>query len=195
MLDFAAEPAGAAARSTELTAAGLVVTEWEPCVPGRTDLPRRMADPARLLVGEDADGSYAGSATVVLRRYPRPSQGSCSGEPTTGLLLVLISPRDDDEHAAQALRDWGDFVHLRHIAETATPGYRTITPYENADGPGSRPRYCHFYEMHTDDPEASFRQMTPLVEQHLGDSAAFRAWARHPQLDIDYVQTFRRVGT
>ena len=34
----------------------------------------------------------------------------------------------------QPLRDWADFVHIRHIAAAAVPGYTQITPYENAAG-------------------------------------------------------------
>ena len=193
VLDFVADEADAPRRAQALRAAGLDVSAWTPIVPGRIDVPRRWStDPAVLLVGEDADGSYEGDATVVLRRYPRPSQGSCSGERTDGLLLVLISPKDAGEVAAQELRDWGDFVHLRHIAEAGVPGYRTITPYGNAKGPGSEPRWCHFYEMHTDDPEASYQSMTPLVKQRLGDRQAIRDWAMHPQLVIEHVQTYRR---
>ena len=41
--------------------------------------------------------------------------------PTIGLSLVLISPREPDQ--AQALRDWADFVHIRHIAAAGVPGY------------------------------------------------------------------------
>ena len=206
VLDFVTDEAEAPARAAFLRAAGLDVSAWRPLIPGRTDVPRRWTeDPAVLLVGEDAPGTYEGTEldgarsqapgarTVTLRRYPRPSQGSCSGEPTNGLLLVLISPKDPDQ--AQALRDWGDFVHLRHIAEAGVPGYRNITPYANAKGDGSEPRWCHFYEMHTDDPEAAYASMTPLVKQRLGDRDAIRDWATHPQLVIEHVQTYRRVTT
>ena len=40
--------------------------------------------------------------------YPRPAQGFLSEGPTQGLMLVLISARE--ESGAQALRDWADFV-------------------------------------------------------------------------------------
>ena len=73
-----------------------------------------------------------------------------TGRPTIGLSLVLISPKEPDR--AQELRDWADFVHIRHIAEVGVPGYTMITPYENATG--GDPRFMHFYEMDTDDPEA-----------------------------------------
>ena len=98
------------------------------------------------------------------RHYPRPGQGRLTGSPTVGLSLVLISPRDPAD--AQALRDWGDFVHIRHIAEVAVPGYSMITPYENVTG--GDPRFMHFYEMDTDDPERAFKAMTPLVTELLG---------------------------
>jgi hypothetical protein len=103
---------------------------------------------------------------------------------------VLISPTEPAQ--AQALRDWADFVHIRHIAEVAVPGYSMITPYEHVGG--SDPRFLHFYEMDTEDPEASFQAMTPLVRAALPDRAAFRDWAGHPALSIQYVNTFRRVG-
>jgi len=66
------------------------------------------------------------------RRTGRPGRDGSPGKPTIGLSLVLISPRSPD--GARALRDWADFVHIRHIAEVAVPGYGMITPYEHADG-------------------------------------------------------------
>ena len=57
-------------------------------------------------------------------------------------------------------------MHIRHIAEAAVPGYRMITPYEQVGG--GEPRYLHFYEMATDDPEATYQAMTPLVQDRLG---------------------------
>jgi hypothetical protein len=116
-----------------------------------------------------------------------------SGRPTIGLSLVLISPKQPD--GAQALRDWADFVHLRHIAEVAVPGYTMITPYENASG--GDPRFMHFYEMDTDDPEYAFTSMTSLVIDRIGKprTDAFKVWAGHDQLRIMYVNTFARVGT
>ncbi|MBK5288752.1 MAG: hypothetical protein JJE46_09820, partial [Acidimicrobiia bacterium] len=85
------------------------------------------------------------------------------------------------------------FVHLRHIAEVAVPGYTMITAYEHATG--SNPRFMHFYEMDTDDPERAFKAMTPLVTELLGaDTDAWHQWARHPALRIMYVNSFRRLG-
>ena len=108
------------------------------------------------------------------------------------LSLVLISPTTPGE--AQALRDWGDFVHLNHIVEAGIPGFTMITPYENATG--GDPRYLHFYEF--DDPEAevTFKRMRPLVEARLGawGTPECQAWAVHPALRIMYVNSFARVG-
>ncbi len=191
-LELVRSPDSAEARAAAVAAAGWSVSVWDPATDADHDqLPRRQSRCDALVVGE-GDGravapAQAHTTVLSLRRYPRPSQGSCSGELTTGLLLVLISPKDPGQ--AQALRDWGDFVHLRHIAEAAVPGYRTITPWENerADGP----RYCHLYEMVTDDPQATFEQMTPLVEARLSPDD-FAAWSWHRQLVIDESRTYRR---
>ena len=172
-------------------------TWWENVVRDRTDLPRRLPEFSFLGVYEvDAEFTVpalpAGVSGHHFRHYPRPGQGRLTGKPTLGLSLVLISPREPDQ--AQALRDWGDFVHIRHIAEVAVPGYSMITPYENATG--GDPRFLHFYEMDTDDPETSFKAMTPLVAELLGEAGtpAFDHWAHHPALRIMYVNSFRRLG-
>ena len=57
------------------------------------------------------------------------------------------------------------------------PGYTMITPYENATG--GDPRFMHFYEMDTDEPERAFKSMTPLVMERIGggDTEAFKRWA------------------
>jgi hypothetical protein len=170
-------------------------TWWENVRRDRDDLPRRLPEFGRLGVYEvddrfapppDADGVVG----YHFRRTGRPGQGRLTGRPTVGLSLVLISPTEPSQ--AQALRDWADFVHLRHIAEVAVPGYSMITPYEHAEG--GDPRFLHCYEMDTDDPEASFQAMTPLVRAALHDRDAFRAWAGHEALCIQYVNSFRRVG-
>jgi hypothetical protein len=172
-------------------------TWWENVVPGRTDLPRQLAEFRYLAVYEvgatfTAPPAADPSAGLHFRRTPRPGQGRLTGKPTIGLSLVLISPRSPD--GATALRDWADFVHIRHIAEVGVPGYSMITPYEHATG--GDPRFLHFYEMDTEDPEASFQAMTPLVMQLLGEpgTPAFEHWARHPELRIMYVNSFRRLG-
>ena len=69
-----------------------------------------------------------------------------------------------------------------------------MPPYERVGG--GEPRYLHLYEMHTGDPEATYRSMTPLVQERLGPpgTPAYDDWAWHPQLRIEYVNTFALVG-
>ena len=69
-----------------------------------------------------------------------------------------------------------------------------ITPYEH--DAGGDPRFLHFYEMDTDDPEAAFIAMPKLVMERIGapGTPAFDAWANHEELRIMYVNSFRRVG-
>jgi hypothetical protein len=172
-------------------------TWWENTVPGRTDLPRKLGEFTHLAVYETDDEfvepkPFADWRGLHYRRTTRPGQGRLTGRPTIGLSLVLISPRDPK--GAQALRDWADFVHIRHIAEVGVPGYTMITPYEHATG--GDPRFLHFYEMDTEDPEDSFQAMTPLVAKRIGEpgSRAFDEWARHPELRIEYVNSFRLLG-
>ena len=91
------------------------------------------------------------------------------------------------------MRDWGDFVHLRHIAEVAVPGYTMITPYENVTG--GDPRFLHFYEMDTDDPETRIPGDDAARHRALGaGTPAWEHWAFHPALRIMYVNSFRRLG-
>jgi hypothetical protein len=172
-------------------------TWWRNVHRDRDDLPRVLAEFDHLGVYEVDDTFRAPSPPAGVtghhfRRYRRPGQGVLTGRPTIGLSLVLISPKEPER--AQELRDWADFVHIRHIAEAAVPGYAMITPYENATG--GDPRFMHFYEMDTDDPERSFKRMTPLVMDRIGgaDTDAFKHWAFGPSLRIMYVNSFLRVG-
>ncbi len=197
-------------------------TWWRNVHRDRTDLPRRIPEFGHLAVYEvdpafEAPSAPPGVVGYLFHHYPRPGQGRITGRPTVGLSLVLISPTE--RHRAQELRDWGDFVHIRFIAEANVPGYTMITPYENVTG--GDPLFLHFYEMDTDDPEAAFRSMTPLVEQSLNGGGtpmaqlldaegssrsdvlaaqseqfteAFRAWGFHDALQIIYVNSFVRVG-
>ncbi len=172
-------------------------TWWANVMRDRDDLPRALPEFDLLGVYEvgrdfappEAPDDVRGH---FFRRTPRPGQGRITGNPTIGLSLVLISPKRPEQ--AQALRDWGDFVHIRHIAEVGVPGYSMITPYENATG--RDPRFMHFYEMDTDEPEVAFKSMTPLVGQRIGawGTPGFERWARHEALRIMYVNTFRRLG-
>ena len=172
-------------------------TWWRNVRRDRTDLPRVLPEFDHLGVYEVDDTFVAPAAPGAItghhfRHYRRPGQGIVTGRPTIGLSLVLISP--EDPARAQDLRDWADFVHIRHIAEAAVPGYCMITPYENAIG--GDPCYMHFYEMDTDDPEHAFKSMTPLVIDRIGgtETEAFRRWAWGPGLRIMYVNSFLRVG-
>jgi hypothetical protein len=172
-------------------------TWWRNVKRNRTDMPRVLPEFEHLGVYEVDDAFEApetpdGISGHHFRHYPRPGQGIITGRPTIGLSLVLISPTQTDE--AQALRDWADFVHIRNIAAAGVPGYAMITPYENVTG--DDPRFMHFYEMDTDEPEAAFKAMTPLVMERIGDykSDAFKHWAGCPSLRIMYVNSFLRVG-
>lgn len=191
-LELVRQPDRMDERAAVVESAGWRVSIWEPATASDVDeLPRILPRCDGVVIGEGDGGvveSPSPASTVVpLVRYPRPSQGSCSGERTTGILLVLISAKARE--AAQELRDWGDFVHLRHIAEAAVPGYRTITPWEHESS--GTPRYCHLYEMVGDDPQGTFERMTPLVRARL-DPATFKEWAWHPQLLIEESRTYRR---
>ena len=172
-------------------------TWWTNCVPFRTDLPRTIAEFQTLGVYE-ADASFSppavpdGVTGLHFLHYRRPGQGTVSDRPTLGLELVLISPPTPDE--AQALRDWGDFVHIRDIAAASCEHFTMITPYENATG--GTPRFMHFYELDTDDPEPAFRKMAPATMDRVGAYGTHpkEEWWVHEALVIDYVNTFRRVG-
>jgi hypothetical protein len=197
-------------------------TWWQNANRDRSDLPRTLPEFGYLAVFEvehrfEAPDTPPDVSGHLFHHYPRPGQGRITGRPTLGLSLVLISPTERGR--AQELRDWADFVHIRTIAEADVPGYTMITPYQNATG--EDPLFLHFYEMDTDQPEAAFRAMTPLVEARLntggtpladllqsedasrsdrfqqgggGLTNAFRAWGFHDALRIDYVNSFVRVG-
>lgn len=176
------------------------VTWWENCALGRTDLPMKVSDGSSLLVVE-ADDEFVCppppsgvSAAHVFVRHPRPSQGVLTGTPTLGLLIVWISPRTPE--ATGALRDWGDFVHIRHIADAGIPGFTQISVYENQKG--ADPLFMHFYEFDNFDAEATFSTMVEHVAPRLGgtDTDAYAEWAdwRVGQGRLFYCNTFRRLG-
>lgn len=172
-------------------------TWWRNVYRDRPDLPRELPEFDTLGVYE-CEPSFVAPATPEaiaghhFVRTPRPGQGRLTGKPTVGLSLVLISPPSDAE--AQALRDWGDFVHINHIVEAGVPGYTMITPYENVTR--GDPRYLHFYEFDDSDVEVTFKRMRPLVEARIGPwgSPECEAWAVHPALRIMYVNSFALVG-
>lgn len=176
-------------------------TWWSNCVPNRKDLPRRLPEFSVLGVYE-ADSEFQDPSTNGLipaditgycfDHYPRPGQGVVSDKPTLGLELVLISASTPVQ--SQALRDWGDFVHIRDIAAASIPHFTMITPYKNrAEG---SPSYMHFYELDTDDPEPAFQAMTQATLERVGlyGTHSAREWMGHEALVIDYVNTFRRLG-
>lgn len=171
------------------------VTWWVNVRPNRTDLPRTVPEFATLGLFELEECTIPdGRDGWLFRHYPRPGQGKMTAKPTVGLSLVLISPRSPD--GAQALRDWADFVHIRHIAEAAVPGMTMITPYERVGGRDG-PRFLHLYEMCDPDAEAVFASMPGRVQARLGPpgTPAFNEWAWHPALKIDYVNSFRLAGS
>jgi hypothetical protein len=176
------------------------VTWWENCALGRTDLPMRVRDGRSLLVIEAEDGFIAPPAPAeaseahMFIRHPRPSQGVLTGAPTLGLLIVWISPRTPE--LAGALRDWGDFVHIRHIADAGIAGFTQISVYENQKQ--ADPLYMHFYEFDNLDAEATFSTMVEHVAPRIGgtDSEAYAEWSdwRVGHGRLFYCNTFRRLG-
>lgn len=169
---------------------------WDNVAPDRTDLPRTLDEFPTLVVYENdhpvETPAPPDGITSLAFGQARPGQGRLSGRPTIGLVLVLISPRHPE--GAVALRDWGDFVHIREIAEADVPGYTMITPYERVDG--EHPRFLHLYEIDDPDPEATLRAMTPLVTARIGtpETDEWKTWAFHPELRIMYVNSFRLAG-
>ncbi len=153
---------------------------WSNCVPGRTELPMRVDDGSVLVIAEMEESAETPSrppahTAVDFRRHPRPSQGILSGRPTTGLLVVWITPRAPD--LATQLRDWGDFVHIRHIAAAGIPGFTQISVYENEQS--ADPLFMHLYEFDSDDAEATYQTMVDFVAPRLGgpNSDEFEEWA------------------
>jgi len=175
------------------------VTWWANNVPGRDELPMLVTDGTLLGVAEvdasfEAPDPLPGTTAHLFRRYPRPGQGILTGAPTTGLLVVWISPRSSED--TQALRDWGDFVHIRHIAAASLPGFTHITPYQNTvDGD---PHFMHFYELDAEDPEAAYMAMARHMAKYFGGSRteAFAVWADWKAAggQVVYCNTFRLLG-
>jgi hypothetical protein len=176
------------------------VTWWATTLPGRTEFPMAVPDGTLLGVAE-TDETFLPPPPPLrttarhFRRYPRPSQGILTGRPTTGLLVVWISPTSPD--LAQPLRDWADFIHISKIAAAAVPGYTQITPYESVTD--DDPRFMHFYEMDSPDPEATFQTMAEDLRVRLGGyrTPEFKEWADAAAAGatIIYVNTFSLLGS
>ena len=96
-MELVREPDRMDERAAVVAAAGWDVTIWEPATASDDELPRILPRCDGVVIGEGDGGIVErpspASTVVPLVRYPRPSQGSCSGERTTGILLVLISPK------------------------------------------------------------------------------------------------------
>jgi hypothetical protein len=198
-----ASPDEGEARAGELVGApgAARATWWENCALGRTDLPMKVRDGRSLVVVEAGEGftapptSAGVSEAHCFRRHGRPSQGILTGGPTLGLLIVWISPRGPA--LSDHLRDWGDFVHIRHIAAAGIPGFTQISVYENEAG--TDPLFMHLYEFDNDDAEGTFSKMIDGVAPRLGgtESAAFAQWADWRSAGggrLFYCNTFRRLG-
>jgi len=132
-----------------------------------------------------------GIRSLHFRHYPRPAQGFLDGKKTLGLMLVLVSPRE--ESGAQALRDWADFIHIPPLA-TGNIGFKMITPYENVAG--GEPRFMHLYETANRYAESALQSEVHAVPAWYGgiDTDAYRHWQVHEQLVVDYLNTFELVG-
>jgi len=175
------------------------VSWWRTCVPGRRELPMTVADGTLLglaEVGPDFTTPEVPPGTTARHfvRHRRPSQGVLTGEPTLGLLVVWISPRTPDR--AASVRDWGDFVHIRHIAAAAVPGFTQVAVYENT-APGD-PRWMHFYELDVEDTDGAYQHMARHMARYFGGSRTeeFARWADYgaPGGELHYCNTFNRLG-
>lgn len=175
------------------------VSWWENCRPGRADFPAKVPDGTLLGVAEVDDDFVApdpspGAVAHHFVRTTRPGQGVLSGKPTIGLLVVWVSPKSPDRE--QELRDWADFVHIRHIAAAGMTGFTQITPYVQVDE--GHPRFLHLYEFDSGDAEATFASMRGAVADRLGGegSDAFAQWAdlRAAGGFSLYINTFTLLG-
>ena len=178
-------------RAAAVEATGWQVSTWEPATTSDDDLPRRLPRCDGVVIGEGDGGAVESpspaTTAVPLVSYPRPSQGSCSASGPRE--SCWFSSRRSNKSGLRNSRDWGDFVHLRHIAEAAVPGYRTITPWENESS--GTPRFCHMYEMVGDGSPGHLRKMTPRVRQRL-DRDDLRRVGVASSILIEESRTYRR---
>jgi hypothetical protein len=179
------------------------VSWWRNVCPQRTDwlADLRTIDEFHTMAVCELQGvinpaiAPAGARSFIFRRYPRPSQG-CMRLPTLGLALILVSPKDlADSASSQSLRDWADFVHFVGIMDANIPGYGMVTPYQNITD--DAPRFLHMYEFPDPDAEGVFARTRPCAAQRFGGgpgTPGFDHWELHPDIAIDYVNTFCRIG-
>lgn len=175
-------------------------TWWRNLHPHRKDFEPdfvfRVPDFSTLAVYEVATDFVAPAApdgirSLQFRHYGRPSQGFMTAEPTMGLMIVWVSPREAS--GAQALRDWADFVHIPPLA-TGDIGFKMITAYENVKG--GEPLFMHFYETANRYAESALQAEVHAVPAWYGgvDTEAYLHWQVHEQLVVDYINTFERAG-
>ena len=162
-----------------------------------------MAVPDGTLLGvAETDDSFvapdplAGTTARHFRRYPRPSQGILTGRPTTGLLVVWISPLTAERTQAAA-----GLGRLRpHQGDRRRRRSRLHPDHPLRERrPATDPRFMHFYEMDSDDPEATFQTMAEHLRVRLGGyrTPQFKQWADWTAAgaEIIYVNTFRLLGS
>ena len=115
--------------------AGHLVAQRAPR-PRRSPAGAPRVRPSRRLRGRRrrsrAPPTPAGITGHHFRHYRRPGPGRRHRPPDDRAVARADLARRSPTRA-QELRDWADFVHIRHIAEAAVPGYCMITPYENVD--------------------------------------------------------------
>ncbi len=204
MLEGDTEDSRAAWQDRFLAIPGIArVSWWSNGFPDRNDWIgewRRIKEDFQTLAVCEIDAPFenierpAGVRSILFKRAARPSQGVLR-LPSMGLCVVMISPENpEDDVDAQAMRDWGDFVHFPGIIEANIPGYGLVTPYENADR--EAPRFLHCYEFPDPDAEAVFDRTRAAVA-HRYDSPpgepVFEHWAQYPRMTLDYLGNFTRV--
>ena len=129
-------------------------------------------------VSLDFTSPAAADGDVTLHfRQARPGQGRLSRGPARSLWTVMVQPKTDDD---VAFRDWADFTHLPAILDAQLPGFHQVTPYRNVE-PSGVPRFLHFWDLDTDDPEAGVAGLGPAMVGRFGQGTdEFNAWLAPP---------------
>ena len=122
----------------------------------------------------------------VYQRTERPGQGHLSVGPTQSLMIVLIDTIDGTPEASQALRYWGDFLHIPRIASSGGQGLTMVTPFEvNGEGP----RYLHLYEFDRPDVDDCMRDIRRKIGAQL-NAEELDIFSQHPQRKMVYSATY-----